>query len=99
MLGEQLARRGDAVAALRPALSRMLADVQHRLTFRAQTFIKVHFTLVGRPCLGLWATDSRSVDALQLTSERSEVRQRWASSRLLGKRLTSKAASPQGHRI
>ncbi len=41
MLGEQLGRRGDAVAPLRPMLSRPLADVRHRLVFRAHTFIKV----------------------------------------------------------
>lgn len=41
MLEEQLGRRGDAVAPLRPVLLRTLADVQERLTFRAQAFIKV----------------------------------------------------------
>ena len=41
VMEEQLARRGEAAVALKPALSRMLADVQHRLTFRAQAFIKV----------------------------------------------------------
>ena len=41
VLGEQLDRRGEAVAPLRPVLQRTLADVQHRLTFRAQAFIKV----------------------------------------------------------
>jgi len=40
-LEEQLGRRGDAVAPLRPVLLRTLADVQQRLTFRAQAFIKV----------------------------------------------------------
>lgn len=47
VLEEQLAWRGSAVAPLRPALVRTLADVQHRLTFRAQAFIKV-----GSGCLG-----------------------------------------------
>ena len=41
VLGEQLDRRGEAVAPLRPVLQRTLADVQHRLTFRTQAFIKV----------------------------------------------------------
>jgi hypothetical protein len=41
VLEEQLGRRGDAVAPLRPVLSRTLADVQERLIFRAQTFVKV----------------------------------------------------------
>ena len=40
VLEEQLGRRGDAVAPLRPVLLRTLADVQERLTFRAQAFIK-----------------------------------------------------------
>ncbi len=38
---EQMGRRGEAVHPLRPVLHRTLADVQERLTFRAQTFIKV----------------------------------------------------------
>lgn len=41
VLGEQLGRRGDVVAPLRPMLNRTLADVRHRLVFRAHTFIKV----------------------------------------------------------
>lgn len=41
VLEEQLGRRGDAVAPLRPVLLRTLADIQERLTFRAQAFIKV----------------------------------------------------------
>ncbi|KAK9909756.1 hypothetical protein WJX75_006999 [Coccomyxa subellipsoidea] len=40
VLEEQLGRRGDAVAPLRPVLLRTVADVQERLTFRAQAFIK-----------------------------------------------------------
>lgn len=40
MLEEEVERRGEAVAALRPFLLRTIADVQHRLTFRAQAFIK-----------------------------------------------------------
>ncbi len=42
VLGEQLGRRGDAVAPLRPMLGRTLADVRHRLVFRAHNFIKVY---------------------------------------------------------
>lgn len=38
---EQVGRRGEAVHPLRPVLHRTLADVQERLTFRAQAFIKV----------------------------------------------------------
>ena len=41
VLGEQLGRRGDAVAPLRPMLNRTVADVRTRLVFRADTFIKV----------------------------------------------------------
>lgn len=41
VLGEQLGRRGDAVLPLRPMLGRTLADVRHRLVFRAHNFIKV----------------------------------------------------------
>lgn len=40
VLEEQLGRRGDAVVPLRPVLLRTLADVQQRLTFRVQAFIK-----------------------------------------------------------
>ena len=49
VLDEQLGRRGDAVAPLRPVLRRILGDVQERLTFRAQAFIKVsHEAKVGK---------------------------------------------------
>ncbi|DBB10820.1 hypothetical protein WJX82_004700 [Trebouxia sp. C0006] len=41
---EQMGRRGEAVHPLRPVLHRTLADVQERLTFRAQTFIKDEVT-------------------------------------------------------
>ena len=41
ILEEQLERRGDSVSLLRGVLLRTVADVQHRLTFRAQAFIKV----------------------------------------------------------
>ena len=51
VLDEQLARRGDAAAPLRPALLRMVADVQHRLIFRAQAFIKVQQHVV-HACAG-----------------------------------------------
>ncbi|EIE20882.1 Sec34-domain-containing protein [Coccomyxa subellipsoidea C-169] len=44
VLEEQLGRRGDAVAPLRPVLLRTLADIQERLTFRAQAFIKEEVT-------------------------------------------------------
>lgn len=57
MLEEQLERRGETLAALRPILQRTIADVQHRLTFRAQAYIKVRTqekqgfqTLSGTPC-------------------------------------------------
>lgn len=40
ILEEQLERRGEAVSLLRGILLRTVADVQHRLTFRAQAFIK-----------------------------------------------------------
>ena len=38
---EGMGRRGEAMQPLRPVLHRTLADVQERLTFRAQAFIKV----------------------------------------------------------
>ncbi|KAL3152568.1 hypothetical protein ABBQ32_001593 [Trebouxia sp. C0010 RCD-2024] len=41
---EQVGRRGVAVHPLRPVLHRTLADVQERLTFRAQAFIKDEVT-------------------------------------------------------
>ncbi|KAG1657780.1 hypothetical protein FOA52_012858 [Chlamydomonas sp. UWO 241] len=40
VLGDQLRRRGPGADALVPTLSRTLADVQERLIFRAQAFIK-----------------------------------------------------------
>uniref|UniRef100_M1CJI3 Conserved oligomeric Golgi complex subunit 3 n=1 Tax=Solanum tuberosum TaxID=4113 RepID=M1CJI3_SOLTU len=40
VLGEQLSRRGESLAALRPTLDRILADVHERLTFRARTYIR-----------------------------------------------------------
>lgn len=40
VLEEQLGRRGEAVAPLEPTLYRILADVQERLTYRAQTYIR-----------------------------------------------------------
>ena len=46
VLEEQLGRRGEAVAPLRPTLGRALADVQERVTFRAQTFIKVRIVYI-----------------------------------------------------
>lgn len=43
VLEEGMGRRGEAVQPLVPVLHRTLADVQERLTFRAQAFIKVCF--------------------------------------------------------
>eukprot|EP00268_Persea_americana_P062426 TRINITY_DN80025_c0_g1_i1.p1 TRINITY_DN80025_c0_g1~~TRINITY_DN80025_c0_g1_i1.p1 ORF type:complete len:782 (+),score=145.88 TRINITY_DN80025_c0_g1_i1:239-2584(+) len=40
VLGEQLSRRGESLAGLRPTLLRILADVHERLTFRARTHIR-----------------------------------------------------------
>ncbi|KAF8704468.1 hypothetical protein HU200_031421 [Digitaria exilis] len=40
VLGEQLSRRGESVAGLRPILQRILADVHERLTFCARTHIR-----------------------------------------------------------
>ncbi|GFR40890.1 hypothetical protein Agub_g1542 [Astrephomene gubernaculifera] len=40
VLGEQLARRGPGGEALKPLLGRCLADVQGRLIFRVQAFIR-----------------------------------------------------------
>ncbi|KAM1047409.1 hypothetical protein FF1_026693 [Malus domestica] len=40
VLGEQLSRRTESLAGLRPTLERILADVHERLTFRARTHIR-----------------------------------------------------------
>ncbi|OWM74342.1 hypothetical protein CDL15_Pgr013246 [Punica granatum] len=40
VLGEQVSRRGETLAGLRPTLERILADVHERLTFRARTHIR-----------------------------------------------------------
>ncbi|KAJ8774581.1 hypothetical protein K2173_017027 [Erythroxylum novogranatense] len=40
VLGEQLNRRSESLAGLRPTLERILADVHERLTFRARTHIR-----------------------------------------------------------
>ncbi|KAF6151279.1 hypothetical protein GIB67_020601 [Kingdonia uniflora] len=40
VLGEQLNKRGESLAGLRPTLQRILADVHERLTFRARTHIR-----------------------------------------------------------
>lgn len=40
VLGEQISRRGESLAGLRPTLHRILADVHERLTFRARTHIR-----------------------------------------------------------
>lgn len=40
VLGEQISRRGELLAGLRPTLQRILADVNERLTFRARTHIR-----------------------------------------------------------
>ncbi|KAB1227077.1 Conserved oligomeric Golgi complex subunit 3 [Morella rubra] len=39
-LGEQLNRRSESLAGLRPTLQRILADVHERLTFRSRTYIR-----------------------------------------------------------
>ena len=54
VLEEQLGRRGDAVAPLEPMLQRTLADIQERLTFRAQ---------VGVPILLLFSLNDPSAHA------------------------------------
>ncbi|WOK92079.1 conserved oligomeric Golgi complex subunit 3 [Canna indica] len=40
VLGEQLSRRGESLAGLRPTLERILADIHERLTFCARTHIR-----------------------------------------------------------
>lgn len=40
VLGDQLSRRNESLAGLRPTLNRILADVHERLTFRARTHIR-----------------------------------------------------------
>lgn len=48
VLGEQLSRRSESLAGLRPTFERILADVHERLTFRARTHIRdeVSITLI-----------------------------------------------------
>ncbi|KAJ6823791.1 conserved oligomeric Golgi complex subunit 3-like [Iris pallida] len=40
VLGEQLSRRGESLARLRPTLQRILADIHERLTFCARTHVR-----------------------------------------------------------
>lgn len=40
VLEEEIGRRGESVAGLKPTILRILADVQERLTFRAQTHMR-----------------------------------------------------------
>ncbi|XP_020593355.1 conserved oligomeric Golgi complex subunit 3 [Phalaenopsis equestris] len=40
VLGDQLNRRGESLAGLRPMLQRILADIHERLTFCARTYIR-----------------------------------------------------------
>ncbi|EPS73936.1 hypothetical protein M569_00814, partial [Genlisea aurea] len=40
VLAEQVSRRGEALAGLRPTMERILADIHERLTFRARTYIR-----------------------------------------------------------
>ncbi|KAM0061722.1 putative oligomeric Golgi complex, subunit 3, cullin repeat-like-containing domain superfamily [Helianthus debilis subsp. tardiflorus] len=40
VIGEQLSRRGESLAGIRPTLDRVLADIHERLTFRARTHIR-----------------------------------------------------------
>ncbi|XP_020531892.1 conserved oligomeric Golgi complex subunit 3 isoform X1 [Amborella trichopoda] len=51
VLGEQLGRRGESVAGLRPTVDRILADVHERLTFRAQTYVRDE--LIGGANMGV----------------------------------------------
>eukprot|EP00897_Mesotaenium_endlicherianum_P000101 jgi/Mesen1/10091/ME000074S09433 len=44
VLDEQLQRRGDTCAGLRPTVMRTLADVQERLIFRGQTYMRDEIT-------------------------------------------------------
>lgn len=44
VLAEQVSRRGESLAGLRPTLERILADVHERLTFRARTHIRDEVT-------------------------------------------------------
>lgn len=45
VLGEQLSRRGESLAGLRPTLERILADIHERLTFCARTYIREEVSL------------------------------------------------------
>nr|KJB21439.1 hypothetical protein B456_004G136800 [Gossypium raimondii] len=40
VLEEQLSRKSESLAGLRPSLERILADIHERLTFRARTYIR-----------------------------------------------------------
>ncbi|KAJ4761121.1 Conserved oligomeric Golgi complex subunit 3 [Rhynchospora pubera] len=44
VLGEQLSRRGESVAGLRPTLQRILADIHERIAFCARTHIRVEIS-------------------------------------------------------
>lgn len=50
VLGEQLSRRSESLAGLRPTLQRILADVHERLTFRARTHIRDEVISCLRGC-------------------------------------------------
>ncbi|CAH1421630.1 unnamed protein product [Lactuca virosa] len=44
VIGEQLRRRSESLAGIRPTLDRILADIHERLTFRARTHIRDEIT-------------------------------------------------------
>ena len=54
VLGEQLSRRGESVAGLRPILQRILADVHERLAFCARTHIREE--VLFQICLSMMVT-------------------------------------------
>lgn len=63
VLGEQLSRRVESLAGLRPTLLRILADVRERLTFRARTHIRdevfLHWKLLILWCEYKWKRPGR----------------------------------------
>ena len=57
VLEEGVRRKGEAVAAMQPVLDQTLADIQARLIFRAQAFIKVRLQQVPTCRLNIQLAD------------------------------------------
>ncbi|GJN16078.1 hypothetical protein PR202_gb03028 [Eleusine coracana subsp. coracana] len=93
VLGEQLSRRGESVAGLRPILQRILADVHERLAFCARTHIREEIANF-RPSdedLDYPGKLERSVDTTSSATEAVEV---CSTSLQSASKVISKKASP-----